>query len=95
MCLIDSSAGEGEQSCTPWYPAAAAAVNDLSLHVLVEFNRFLQTGQPPPQVGLVRHLALVLHDLVSGFCHYVLDLSRRARGKKKKRGDTLNAVEII
>ena len=59
-----------------------AAVSDLSLHVFVEFDRFFQTGKPPPQVRLVRHLALVLHDLVSGFGHYVLDLS--SRGAKKK-----------
>lgn len=59
---------------TEWRPAA---VSDLSLHVLVEFHRFFQTGQPPPQVCLVRHLTLVLHDLVSGLCHNVLDLSGR------------------
>lgn len=63
----------------PWCPAA---VSDLSLHVFVEFDRFLQTGQPPPQVGLVRHLTLVLHDLVSGFCHNVLDLSSKENKSK-------------
>lgn len=57
-----------------WCPAA---LNDLSLHVFVELYRFLQTGKPPPQIRLVRHFSLVLHDLVSGFCHDVLDLSKR------------------
>lgn len=66
---------------TEWRPGAAS---HLSLHVLVEFHGFFQTGQPPPQVGLVRHLALVLHDLVSGFRHDVLDLSGRDTDKMWK-----------
>lgn len=70
-----------------WRPAA---VNDLSLHVLVEFDRFFQTGQPPPQVCLVRHLTLVLHDLVSGFRHNVLDLS--GRGEEKLLESCRNSV---
>lgn len=61
-------------------PAAAA---DLSLHVFVELHRFLQTGQPSPQVRLVRHFALVLHDLVPGFRHDVLDLSKRKRKQRE------------
>lgn len=50
--------------------------------MLVELDRFFQAGQPPPQVRLVRHLALVLHDLVSGLRHNVLNLS--GWGKKNK-----------
>lgn len=57
---------------------------DLSLHVLMQLHRFLQRGQPPPKVGLVRHLALVLHDLVSGFRHNVLDLSTGDLGEEKR-----------
>lgn len=49
-------------------------VSDLSLHVFMELHRFLQIGQAPPQICLIRHLALVLHDLVSGLCHNMLDL---------------------
>lgn len=56
---------------------------DLSLHVLMQLHRFLQRGQPPPKVGLVRHLALVLHDLVSGLRHNVLDLSAEVTGSEK------------
>lgn len=49
-------------------------VSDLSLHVFVELHRFLQIGQTPPQICLIHHLALVLHDLVPGLCHNMLDL---------------------
>lgn len=73
----------------PWCPAA---VYDLSLHVFVEFDRFFQTGQPPPQVCFVHHLTFVLHDLVSGFCHNVLDLSKK---NLKNTVNSLKVAEII
>jgi len=59
--------------------------------VFVELDRFFQTGQPPPQVGLVHHLTLVLHDLVSGFGHNVLDL----RGGGWRGGEEIQSVSIF
>lgn len=53
--------------------------------MLVKLHRLLQAGQPAPQVGLVRHLGLVLHDLISGFCHDVLDLESRAENATERR----------
>lgn len=56
--------------------------SDLSLHVFMELHRFLQIGQTPPQICLIRHLALVLHDLVSGLCHnmlYLITTKQRSR----------------
>ena len=58
----------------------------LSLHVLVQLHRLLQTRQPPPQVRLICHLTLVLHDLIPRLCHYVLHLRGTAEDILSKDG---------